>query len=116
MELILKLIATPVVLLLAAKMMSGVHIKDTKAAVFTSLSIIVVGFLIGWLITLILNILTLGTLWLIGLGIITRTIAYAIVIELVDKFRKDFDTNGFLPSLWLSILLAITWGIIDVIA
>lgn len=99
--------------MIASKTMSGVHIKDAKAAFYTSLWIIIVGFLIGWVFTLILNIATLGILWLIGLGIITRTIAYAIVIELVDQFSSDFDTKGFKPSLWLSIILAIVWGLID---
>ena len=95
--------------------MSGVHIKDAKTAFFTSVWIIVVGFLVGWIFTLVLNIATLGILWIVGLGIITRTIAYAVVIEIVDQFSKGFDTKGFKPSLWLSIILAIAWGIIDLI-
>lgn len=113
MELILQLIITPIVILTASKYVKGVFIKDTKAAVLTSISIIIVGFLVGWLLTLLLNIATLGLLWLVGLGIITRTIANAIVIEIIDQFRKDFKTDGFMPSLWLSIILAIAWGIID---
>ncbi len=112
-EFILQLIVTPLVLIAASKSLDGVHIKDTKAAFWTSFWIIVVGFLIGWIFTLALNIATLGILWIIGLGIITRTIAYAIVIEIIDQFSKDFNTKGFMPSLWLSIILAIVWGVID---
>ena len=115
MEFIVQLIITPFVLLIAAKWLSGVYIKDTKAAVYTSISIIIVGFLVGWLLTLILNIATLGIFWLIGLGIVTRTIAYAIIIEIIDQFRNDFNTEGFMPSLWLSIILAVSWGVVDVI-
>lgn len=114
MEFILQLLITPVIIILAAKFLSGVHVKDFKAAFWTSLWIIVVGFVIGWIFTLILNLATLGIFWLIGLGIITRTIAYAIVIEIVDQFKKDFDTKGFLPSFWLSVILAVAWGIIDI--
>ena len=113
MEFLLKLIITPVILLLSAKLMNGIYIKDNRAAIISSLLIIVVGFLIGWLLTLILNVLTLGLFWIVGLGIITRTIAYTVVIEIVDRFRGDFDTKGFLPSLGISVLLAIGWGIID---
>ncbi|MGB3468426.1 MAG: phage holin family protein [Cyclobacteriaceae bacterium] len=113
MEFLIKIIITPIVLLIAAKVMSGVYIKDTKSAIITSIAILVVGFLVGWLITLLLNILTLGLLWIVGLGIITRTIAYAIVIEIIDQVSKGFDTKGFMPSLWLSILLAISWGIVE---
>lgn len=115
MEFILQLIATPVILLSASKLINGVYVKDFKAAFWTSLWIIIVGFLTGWIFTVILNLATLGILWIIGLGIITRTIAYAIVIEIIDLLKKDFDTKGFLPSLWLSVMLAITWGVIDMI-
>lgn len=115
MELLLQLVVTPLILLLASKVVKGVYIKDIKAAFFTSLSIIIVGFLIGWLLTLILNIATLGLLWLVGLGVITRTVANALVIEIIDQFREDFDTQGFLPSLVLAIILALSWGIIDFI-
>ncbi len=113
LEFILQLIITPVVLLAAAKSMRGVSVKDNKAAIWTSVWIILVGFVIGWLLTFLLNLATLGIFWLIGLGIITRTIAYAIIIELVDKFRKDFHTKGFMPSLWLAIILALAWGLVD---
>lgn len=115
MEFIIKIIVTALVLLLAARVVKGVEIKDFKASLITGVLIIIVGFLIGWLLTFILNLLTLGTLWIIGLGIITRTIAYAVVIEIVDKMKGDFRTAGFMPSLYLAILLAISWGIVDAI-
>lgn len=114
MELILQLIITPIALMLASKVIDGVYIKNFKSAVLTSISIMIVSFLIGWLITLFLNVATLGILWIVGLGIITRTIANAIIIEIIDQSRKDFDTKGFMPSLKLAIALAIAWGVIDV--
>ena len=116
MEFILKIIVTPIVLLLAARWMGTIEIKDKKAAIYTALSIMIIGFLVGWLITLFFNVLTLGLFWLIGLGVITRTIAYAVVIEIVDKFRSDFVTHGFKASLILSIFLALAWGLVEVIA
>lgn len=116
MEIILKIIVTIIVLMLASKYMESVKIRDVKAGIYTALSILVVGFIIGWLITLMFNVLTLGIFWLIGLGIITRTIAYAIVIEIVDKFRKDFETTNFRASLLLSIFLAVGWGVAEMIA
>lgn len=115
MEIILKIIATTLVLMLAAKYMDSIKIRDIKAGIYTALTILVVGFIIGWLITLLFNVLTLGIFWLIGLGIITRTIAYAVVIEIVDKFRSDFETVGFKASLLLSVYLAIGWGVAEMI-
>lgn len=113
LEALIQLIITPVVLLMASKAMEGVYIKDARAAFFVSLVIFIVGFLAGWLFTLFLNIATLGVFWLVGLGIVTRVLAYAVIIELIDQYRQDFNTKGFLPSLWLSILLAISWGVVD---
>jgi putative membrane protein len=113
LETLIQLAITPLVLLAASKSMKGVHIKDTRTAVITTLAIFVIGFLVGWLLTLVLNIATLGLFWAVGLGVVTRIVANAIVIEMVDQFSDDFDTDGFLPSLWLAILLAMTWGVID---
>ncbi|MTI21709.1 hypothetical protein E1176_11815, partial [Fulvivirga sp. RKSG066] len=95
MEFILQLILTPVAIVIMSRAVDGIYIKDFKAAFITSLLIIIVGFLVGWLLTFILNVATLGLLWLVGLGIITRTIAYAIIIEIIDQFRSDFNTKGF---------------------
>ena len=116
MEIILKIIVTIIVLMLASKYMDSIKVRDTKAGIYTALSILIAGFLVGWLITLFFNVLTLGLFWLIGLGIITRTIAYAVVIEIVDKFRSDFKTTSFKSSLLLSIYLAVGWAVAEMIA
>ncbi|MEL7006543.1 MAG: phage holin family protein, partial [Bacteroidota bacterium] len=113
MELVLQFLVTPAVIMLSANMFSGIEVKDWKAAFWTSCWIIVIGFLIGWILTFVLNLVTLGLFWAIGLGFITRTIAYAVIIELIDKARDDFKTNGFLPSLGLSALIAVAWSIIE---
>lgn len=101
------------VLLAAAKMMSGVELKGFKTAIIVALMIGVLSFFLSWLFTLILNVATLGIFYFLGLGFITRTIAYAIIIELADKLSSDFKTRGFLPSLWLAIILALVGAIVD---
>lgn len=115
LEVIIQLVVTPIVLLMASKTMKGVHVKDTQAAIITTIAIFVVGFFANWILIFFLNVATLGLFWAVGLGVVTRIVANAIVIEVIDQFRDDFDTDGFLPSLWLSILLAITWGVVDYI-
>ncbi len=115
MDFLLQLILTPIVLWFSPKLIGGVYIKDIKAAVITSLLIIGIGFLVGWLITFLLNLLTLGILAAIGLGVLVRIVANSIVIELVDQLLPDFETKGFLPSLWLAVLFAVVWGIVDLI-
>ncbi|APU66965.1 MAG: phage holin family protein [Bacteroidota bacterium] len=102
-----------VVLLIAAKMMTSVELKGFKSAIIVALIIGVLSFLLSWLLTAILNIATLGLFYFLGLGFITRVIAYAIIIEIADKLSSDFKTHGFWPSLWLAIILAIVGGIVD---
>ena len=104
-----------IVLLLAAKLLSGVHLKGFKTAIVVALMIGILSFFLSWLFTLILNLATLGIFYFLGLGFITRTIAYAIIIELADKLSSDFKTDGFMSSLWLAILLAFVGGIVDAI-
>ncbi len=112
---LLHIIIDALVLLAAAKMMPKVELKGFKTAVIVALIIGVLSFLLSWILTLVLNIATLGIFYFLGLGFIIRVIVYAIIIELADKLSKDFKTIGFLPSLWLAIILAIVGAIVDAI-
>ena len=114
-QLVIHIIIDALVWLAAAKMMSKVEIKGFQTAIIVALIIGKLSFLISWLLTGIRNVATLGIFYFLGLGFITRVIAYAIIIEIADKFSKDFKTVGFLPSLWLAIILAIVGGIVDAI-
>ncbi len=112
---LIHIIIDALVLLAAANMMPKVELKGFKTALIVALIIGVLSFLLSWILTAILNIATLGVFYFLGLGFITRVIAYAIIIEIADKFSNDFKTEGFLPSLWLAIFLAIVGGIVDAI-
>lgn len=104
-----------VVLLIAAKYMPKVELKGFKTAIIVALIIGVLSFLLSWILTAVLNIATLGLFYFIGLGFIIRIIVNAIIIEIADKISKDFNTIGFLPSLWLAIILAVVSALLDAI-
>ncbi|WP_405198223.1 phage holin family protein [Christiangramia sp. LLG6405-1] len=110
---IIHIVLDAVVLLIAAKFLSKVHLNGFKSALIVALIIGVLSFLLSWLLTAVLNIATLGIFYFLGLGFITRVVAYAIVIEIADNLTSDFKTEGFLPSLWLAILIAIVGAIVD---
>jgi putative membrane protein len=114
-KLLTHLIVDASVLYIAAKAMSTVYVRSFRTAIMVAITIGILSFLIGWLITFVLNVLTLGILYFVGLGIITRTIANAIVIEIADQLSRGFNTKGFLPSLWLAIIIAIVGSIVDLI-
>ncbi|RKS53537.1 putative membrane protein [Gillisia mitskevichiae] len=103
------------VLLLAAKYMSKVELKGFKSALIVALIIGVFSFLLSWLLTSLLNIATLGIFYFLGLGFVTRVIAYAIIIELADKVSKDFKTIGFSTSIILAVILALAGALVDAI-
>lgn len=112
---LIHLLADAVVLLAAANMMKKVELKGFKTALLVAFIIGILSFFLSWLLTAVLNIATLGLFYFLGLGFVTRIVAYAIIIEIADKLSSDFKTVGFLPSLWLAIILAITGGIVDAI-
>ncbi|TRO65244.1 phage holin family protein [Christiangramia sabulilitoris] len=103
------------VLLIAAKLLSTVHIKGFSTALLVALIIGVLSFLLSWLLTAILTFATLGIFYFLGIGFITRIIAFAIVIEIADKLTSDFKTDGFMASIWLAVFIALAGGILDAI-
>lgn len=115
MQWIIHIFIDAIVLLIAAKFLNKVHLTGFKSAIIVALIIGVLSFLLSWLLTAILNIATLGIFYFLGLGFITRVIAYAIIIEIADKLTTDFKTDGFWPSVWLAVLMAIVGGIVDAI-
>lgn len=110
---LIHILVDSVVLLVAAKVFPKVELKGFKTAIVIALLIGILSFFLSWLLTALLNIATLGIFYFLGLGFITRTCAYAIIIEIVDKLSKNFKTHGFMPSLWLAIILALAGAIVD---
>jgi putative membrane protein len=115
MEWLVHILIEAVVLLVAAKYMARVELKGFKTAIIVALIIGILSFLLGWILSLVLNIATLGIFYFLGLGFIIRIIVNALIIELADKLTKDFRTVGFSTSLWLAVILAITGAIIDAV-
>lgn len=112
---LLHILVDAIALLIAAKFLPKVELKGFKTAIIVALIIGVLSFLLSWLLTAVLNIASLGLFYFLGLGFITRIIAYAIIIEIADKISSDFKTIGFLPSLWLAIILALVGVLVDAI-
>ena len=113
---LLHLLVSALVIFLCGKYMSRVYIRNFKTAFLVALALALLDFLVvGWLLKLILNILTLGIFYFTGLSFIISIVVNAILIEIVDQFSKDFDTRGFTPSLWLAILIGLANTIVFVL-
>lgn len=110
---LIHILVDALVLLVAAKLMSSVEMRNFGTAVIVALVVGVLSFLIGWLLTLILNIATLGIFYFTGLGFIIRIIVNAIIIEIADQMSSGFNTKGFTPSLILAVIIAIVGSVVD---
>lgn len=112
---LLHIIIDAAVLLAVAKFLPKVELQGFRTAIIVALMIGILSFFFSWFLIFILNLATVGIFYFLGLGFIIRIIAYAVIVELADKWSDDFKTVGFLPSLWLAIIMAVVGGIVDAI-
>lgn len=110
---LIHILVDALVLLIAARMMSTVEVRNFSTAVIVAIVIGILSFLIGWLLTFILNVATVGIFYFTGLGFVTRIIANAIIIEIADKMSSGFNTRGFTPSLILAVIIAFVGSVVD---
>lgn len=112
MSVILNLLVTAAVIWMASRGMSKVHIPNFGSALLIAVVIGLLNWVIGWLLEFILNVATLGIFYFTGLGFIISIVVNAIVIEIVDQVSSRFKTDGFAPSLYLAIFMAIANAIV----
>lgn len=110
---LIHIIVDALVLLVAAKLMTSVEVRNFTTAIIVAIVVGILSFLIGWLLTLILNVATIGIFYFTGLGFVTRIIANAIIIEITDQLSSGFKTRGFMPSLILAVIIAFVGSLVD---
>jgi len=99
MKLVLRLLINAFFLLLASYIISGVELNSFYAALITAVVLGLMNALIRpviILLTLPINILTLGLFTLVING---------LLVMFVASFVKGFQVDGFLPAVFLSIFL-----------
>lgn len=111
-SLLVHLLITAAVIYFASKSMPRVHVNSFGKAFLVAIAIGLLNFLVGWLLSLILNIATLGIFYFTGLTFIISIVVNAIIIEIVDQFSKGFNTDGFTPSLALAVIIALVNAIV----
>ncbi len=104
---LIQFLVTAATIYFAGRWMSRVRVRNFSTALLVALAIAILNFLVGWLLTFVLHLATLGLFWITGLSFIISIIVNAIIIEIVDQFSEGFDTDGFAPSLWLAVLIAL---------
>ncbi len=113
LSLLLHLLIDAFVVMLASNMMSNVHVRSFKTALGVAILIALFSFFLGWFFTLILDVASLGLFYFLGLGFVTRLIAYSFIIQIVSSLKNGFRTDGFWSSLSLAVLLALVGSVLD---
>ncbi len=91
-----------------AYILPQVTIKSFGTALWVAVLIAILNVLIGWIFTVILNLVTLFLL-----KSVVRLIVTAIVIKIADKLVRNFEVKGFWPALVIAVALAVASYFLD---
>ncbi|MDX1543176.1 MAG: phage holin family protein [Christiangramia sp.] len=112
---VIHLLVDPIILLLAARLMTGIEVESSGTATVVACIIGIFSFFLSWSLNAILVLADLGIFYFLSIGFITRIIAFTIIIQVAKKISDDFRTQGFWISVLLALIVAITAGITDAI-
>lgn len=107
MKVIIKLIATAIIVSLLSYFLPGVSVDGFGSSIVVVIVLAVLNFLVKPILQLIampINILTLG-LFLFVIN--------ALIIMLCGSIVTGFQVNGFIPALLFSLILSILQSILD---
>jgi putative membrane protein len=108
MRTLLHLVVLTGTVLAIARLVTGVRVKDWKAAAIVAVVFSVTNFLLGWLIHVLLFVPALLTLGLLFLFI--PFIVNTVMLWLTDKLVRSFEIDGLRPLLYSSaIITAVNW-------
>jgi uncharacterized membrane protein YvlD (DUF360 family) len=114
MALLVSWVVVAFALWLANRLVSGFEIAgDWKSFAIVAALLGVLQFLLGWLIYVVLGVLTLGLGFLFGF--VTRLVVTALVLLLADKLSRRLTIGGFVPALLASIIVALTGSVADLV-
>jgi putative membrane protein len=102
MSFILEVLFDALILLLLAKYMTTVHVRNYGTAVGVVLVVALLNATIGALIRFPLNLVTLFLL-----SFLVRLIVTAIMIKLADVFFRGFTVDSFRAALIMAVVLAL---------
>lgn len=113
MSFLISLIINAVIVLAAAYIMPKVEVKSFGAALLVAFLIGILNPTIGWILSGLFHVATLGIPLLLGLGFIIRWIASAVVIKIVDAVMPGFRVQGFSTALILAAVIALLGTLVD---
>jgi putative membrane protein len=96
-------------LALVAALLPGFEVRGgLKGLVGVAALFGVLNWALGWLLTLVLTIVTLGLAWL--LSVVTHTVVTAIVLKITDAFSERLRIRSFWTALLAAAIMSVTVG------
>ena len=99
---IFELLINAGVILGLTRFLPTIKVKDYGTAIVVALAISILNLLIGWLLSILLNIATLGLL-----TSAVQLVVTAILIKIVDNLMDSFDVEGFVPAIIIAVAIAV---------
>jgi putative membrane protein len=84
---------------------------DWKSYLLVSAILGVLQFFLGWLLFLMLGVVSLGLGFLFSF--VTRLIVSAIVLRIADLLSNRLTIRGFMPALLGAVVLALSSAVVD---
>lgn len=113
MSFIINMVINAVLVLAVAYILPKVQVRNFGSALLVAFLIGILNPTIGWVIYAVFNVATLGLFWLLGVSIIFRIVANAIVIKLVDGVVGGFRVQGFGTALLMAVIMAVLGTIVE---
>jgi putative membrane protein len=89
---------------ITAQVLPGFRLPDFKSALRVAALFGVINWLIGWLLFVILGVMSLGIGFL--LAFLTRWVVNAILLKVTDAMSKSLSIDGFSTALWGALLIS----------
>jgi uncharacterized membrane protein YvlD (DUF360 family) len=98
----------------ADKVLDGFRVEgDWKSYALIAALLGVLQFLLGWLIFVVLGIVTLGLGFLFSF--VTRLVVSAIVLLIADRLSSRLVVRGFVPALLAAVIISLTGSAVDLV-
>lgn len=108
MNLILSLLIDAAIIFGLAYVLPQVDVKSFGTALLVAIVLGLLNATVGWVLTGIGNLLTLGLL-----KFAIRLVVTALLLKLVDKLFSGLTIQGFWPALVIALAVAIAGAVLD---
>ena len=106
---IVELLVYTAIAFVSPRIVPGVRVQGIAAAVLVALVFGLLNFLIGWLVTFVLTLLSLP-FYVLSLGLfklVIPTLIFAVLLRITDAFLEPFELDGWKPALIMALLFSI---------